>query len=125
VLLDHINIRAPKQLVEQVREFYCGVLGFETGPRPGFSSPGYWLYVENQPLVHLSIDPDSTVGERRGHLDHIAFRAKDPEALRTRLEGSGISYRRCRIPELGLTQFFLRDPAGNGLEINFPERDEP
>jgi catechol 2,3-dioxygenase-like lactoylglutathione lyase family enzyme len=122
VHLDHINIRASKELVEDVRAFYCAVLGFETGPRPAFSSPGYWLYYEGRPLVHLSVDPDGATGGGSSHLDHIAFRAEGPERFRTRLEANGISYRCSRVPEVGLTQLFLRDPAGNGLEINFADR---
>ena len=42
--LDHINIKAPEALLEEVRDFYCAVLGLQEGARPNFSSPGYWLY---------------------------------------------------------------------------------
>jgi len=122
--LDHINIRAPEELIERVRQFYCTVLGFAAGPRPEFSSPGYWLYSGQRPLVHLSTDPDRTAAGGPGHLDHVAFRAEGPDALLARLNDANIHYRRSGVPELGLTQIFLRDPAGNGLEINFAEKGE-
>lgn len=42
--IDHINIRAPAGLLDEVREFYCAIFGLEEGFRPAFASQGYWLY---------------------------------------------------------------------------------
>jgi catechol 2,3-dioxygenase-like lactoylglutathione lyase family enzyme len=120
--IDHINIKAPSALLEQVRDFYCEVLGLKAGFRPAFSTVGYWLYAGEQPLVHLSIGSGSSVAESSGHLDHVAFRASGLKEVLQRLEGLGIDYRSSYIDELALTQLFLRDPAGTGLELNF--RDE-
>ena len=39
--------------LEETRKFYCDLLGFEEGPRPNFRFPGYWLYVGNQPILHV------------------------------------------------------------------------
>ena len=117
--IDHINIKAPAALLEQVREFYCAVLGLVEGPRPDFPSPGYWLYARECPLVHLSVGPETTARPAAGFLDHVAFRAEDLETFLARLDTLDIDYRCSHIPELDLTQLFLRDPAGTGLEINF------
>lgn len=117
--IDHINIKAPRVLLEQVREFYCSVLGLDDGPRPDFPSPGYWLYAAERPLVHLSVGAETTAPESAGYLDHVAFRAEGLETFLVRLEALDIDYRCSQIPELGLTQLFFNDPAGNGLEINF------
>ena len=56
--LDHINIRAPRDLIEQVKDFYGELLGMVEGPRPDFDSEGYWLYAGEKALIHLSVSPD-------------------------------------------------------------------
>jgi catechol 2,3-dioxygenase-like lactoylglutathione lyase family enzyme len=117
--IDHINIRGPERLLRQVRDFYCEVLGLEEGFRPDFSTAGYWLYAADQPLVHLSVGSGGEGGEVSGHLDHVAFRASGLAELLRRLDDHGVEYRRSYIEELELTQLFLRDPSGTGLELNF------
>lgn len=117
--IDHINIKAPEVLLERVREFYCTVLGLDEGPRPDFPSPGHWLYAQERPLVHLSLGPAAPPRESGGYLDHVAFRTEGLEMFLARLAALDIDYRCSHIPELALTQLFLRDPAGTGLEINF------
>jgi len=117
--IDHINIKAPEALLEQVRRFYCEVLGLRKGFRPAFSTAGYWLYAGEQPLVHLSVGPESSGAGCSGHLDHIAFQASGLRDVLQRLERLGVEYRSSYIDELDLTQLFLKDPAGTGLEVNF------
>jgi catechol 2,3-dioxygenase-like lactoylglutathione lyase family enzyme len=118
--LDHINIRAPRQLIDEVRAFYHDLLGMAAGPRPDFGSEGYWLYANDRALIHLSVSPEGSEPGPPGHLDHVAFRASDLPALRARLESMGVPFRTNHIPELDLTQVFFTDPAGIGIEINFP-----
>jgi len=120
--LDHINISAPMDLLREVRDFYCAVLGLREGPRPDFSRPGYWLYAGDQPLVHLSESKVHYVSEQKGHLDHVAFRTTDLDALVARLESWGVSYTKVHVPERGMTQVFFSDPAGTGLEVNSGEQ---
>jgi catechol 2,3-dioxygenase-like lactoylglutathione lyase family enzyme len=117
--LDHINIKAPEALLEEVRDFYCAVLGLQEGARPKFSSPGYWLYAGERPLVHLSRGSERPASPAPSYLDHVAFRAVGLQAFTARLEAQGVDYRSSHIPELALTQLFFSDPAGTGLEINF------
>lgn len=119
--IDHINIKAPPDLLERVRAFYCELLGLEEGFRPAFASAGHWLYGGGKPIVHLSQSTQPT-GEGGGSLDHVAFRLEDGSGFRNRLESAGIPFRSSYVDELGLVQFFLRDPAGNGVEVNFPDR---
>ena len=117
--IDHINIKAPEALLEQVRDFYCEALGLTNGFRPAFSSAGYWLYAGEQPLVHLSVGTVTSATDTSGYLDHVAFRASGLGGVLQRLEALGVDYRSSHIDELDLTQLFLRDPAGTGLEVNF------
>ena len=118
--IDHINIRAPRELLEQVRDFYRTVFGLQEGFRPAFSSSGYWLYTGDHPIVHLSAGGE--LADRNGptHLDHVAFQTAGLQEFRETLEANGIPYRSNFIPELEMSQLFFSDPAGTGLEVNFP-----
>lgn len=118
--LDHFNIAAPLDLLETVRDFYVDVLGFADGPRPDFSRPGYWLYAEGRPAIHLIENATRNPHPEPGYLDHIAFRSKDLPAMVERLESHGVPYRRSQVPGRNMAQLFFTDPAGTGLEINFP-----
>ena len=118
--IDHINIRAPRELLTRVRDFYCAVLGLEEGFRPAFSSEGHWLYADDKPIVHLSLGAEEVLAAGRTCLDHVAFQAVGLDDFCARLDALGIKYRSGYIPELHMSQLFFHDPAGTGLEINFP-----
>jgi hypothetical protein len=51
--IDQFNISAPMSLLDSVRGFYCFALQLEDGARPDFERPGYWLYGDGKPIVHL------------------------------------------------------------------------
>ena len=59
---NHYNLRAPRELLEQLRSFYCDVVGLRVGPRPSFASFGYWLYAGEQDILHLT---ETDAGEVR------------------------------------------------------------
>ena len=117
------------------RRFYVEVLGLRAGYRPPFPFPGEWLYLDDDEtgfgVVHL-------IGEARGGddavrgylgarcgepgsgaLDHLAFLACDWPAMRRRLEAHATPFTERVVPELGLRQVFVRDPAGVVVELNF------
>jgi catechol-2,3-dioxygenase len=120
--LDHYNLCGPRDLLESMRDFYVEVLGLEVGPRPPFDSFGYWMYAADKPVLHLS---ESAQGNdwsnRQSSFDHAAFQCQGLEAFTRRLDEHGIAYRTARIPKLGSAQLFFKDPAGNGVELNFPD----
>ena len=74
--IDHINIAAPMTLLDQVRDFYCAALQLEDGPRPDFGIPGYWLYGDGKPIVHLIERNNHYRAEKPQYLDHIAFKVQ-------------------------------------------------
>jgi RimJ/RimL family protein N-acetyltransferase/catechol 2,3-dioxygenase-like lactoylglutathione lyase family enzyme len=116
VNLDHINISAPMDLLERVKDFYCLLFAMEEGFRPQFSGEGFWLYSGDRPLIHLS-EQNSDCGGR-GCLDHVAFRSDDVAPIERRLESLGVDYRSNYVQELDMTQIFFTDPAGTGVEVN-------
>ena len=119
--MNHYNLRAPRELLDTLRVFYCSVVGLTWGDRPPFRSFGYWLYADGRDLLHLS---ETRPGEERATnvattFDHVAFTCSGYEATRERLDEFGISYRVAEIPLTGQRQIFFHDPAGNGVEFNF------
>lgn len=119
--LNHFNLRAPRTLLDELRRFYVEVIGLQEGPRPPFRSHGYWLYAQDRDILHLTeAQADET---RATHvattLDHVAFTCIDPQAMQARLQRHGIAYLTDGVPLTAQQQIFLRDPAGNGIELNF------
>lgn len=117
----HYNLRAPRELLDRLRDFYCEVVGLQQGERPPFASFGYWLYAGAQDVLHLS---EAEPGEARqvqvtGTFDHVAFRCTDLTGTEAKLRQQGIAYERAQVPRTGQIQLFFHDPAGNGVELNF------
>ncbi len=119
--LNHFNLRAPGDLLEALRRFYVEAIGLEEGWRPPFRSRGHWLYAGGQDVLHLTeaaANEPRTAGST-GTFDHIAFTCTDPDAMEARLRRHGIDYTVDDVPTTSQKQIFLRDPAGNGIELNF------
>jgi len=120
----HYNLRAPRALLDELRDFYCDLVGLEVGQRPQFRSFGYWLYAGGHAVLHLSeAGPDEVrPALPSGTFDHAAFRCSDRAAYESKLTARGIRYRVSHVPATQQIQVFLTDPAGNGVELNFEER---
>jgi catechol 2,3-dioxygenase-like lactoylglutathione lyase family enzyme len=117
--IDHINISAPKELLEKVRTFYCDVLGLTVGFRPEFSADGFWLYAQDKALIHLFVSSRHHENEKQGYFDHFALRTTGLAKVIEQLRVFNIEYRTSHVPEISLTQIFCKDPAGTGVEISF------
>jgi extradiol dioxygenase family protein len=121
IAFSHYNLRAPRPLLEELRAFYCEVVGLAVGSRPPFRSFGYWLYAGDQAVLHLS---ESAPREGRGNevnttFDHAAFTCSGLSEYERKLTQRGIKYRMAQVPETRQVQLFFNDPAGNGVELNF------
>jgi extradiol dioxygenase family protein len=119
--LDHFNIRASEPLVEELREFYCDVIGLSEGSRPPIDEPGYWLYAGELAVLHLSVGAadESPVSKVETTLNHVALECTDKSAFEQHLADRGIAYTNDRVPGTTVRQLFLKDPAGNGIELSF------
>ena len=117
--LNHINIKANREKLEEVKDFYCNTLGFTVGDRPNVSSFGYWLYSEGKALIHLSETDEDIQMIANGHLDHIAFEASGLQTIIGGLTQNNVNYTSNHVSDLDLTQLFIFDPVGNKIEINF------
>ena len=130
-MLEHFTVRCTD--LERSRDFYVQFIGLRVGPRPAFNFSGYWLYLGDQPVVHLVLeferddgreprDPSSPMPET-GALDHIAFRGVDLQGTRAKLRAHAIAFRERPVPGKPLHQLFVQDPDGVLIELNF--RDIP
>ncbi len=117
--IDHINIAAPLALLDKARDFYCGALELEVGPRPDFGIPGYWLYGDGCPIVHLIESGNHHPAEKPYYLDHVAFEVQGLEAYTGRLDRLGVAYAVNHLPDFKLSQVFCEDPCGIRIEANF------
>ena len=123
--LNHINIRAPRTLLDEIRDFYVQVAGLREGERPDVPIAGYWLYAGDHAVVHLmdsafrGLNEDDLAADA-SPVDHFALTCRDIEAEETRLKKLGVDYRRNDSPEFGFSQLILKDPTGLGVELNFP-----
>lgn len=111
--------------LESTKALYCDVLGFEVGERPPLPFPGYWLYVDGIPCVHIAERaPYEAQASRLGltvspaPIDHIAFAAHGYEGLVERLESAGVEAVSNDVPSAGIRQLFFDDPNGVRIELN-------
>ena len=113
--INHVSIAA-KDLDESTR-FYEEVLGLERIPTPDFAQPVRWLRVGDMQL-HLLLDP----GRRRG-AQHFGLTIDDFDAAYQAVQPRADDTFGWDLVELpsGQVQLYFRDPAGNLIELNFPD----
>lgn len=112
--LDHIHIHAVDG--PAMVRFLEMVLDAREGFRPPFDFPGHWVYLEDDPAIHISI-VDS--GQGMGKVSHVAFGVYDEAEALLRIEASGFPYRVTSIPGTGIGQFFVEGPEGLVVEVQF------
>lgn len=123
--IHHINIRARKTLLEELKDFYERVLGLSAGWRPPFKSTGHWMYLDDRPVVHLVEDEmiQESVQARGSIVDHVAFSCTGLREFEELLRAREIPFRRSEVPATSLVLLNLVDPAGNGVELQFADSD--
>ena len=116
--LEHVNIRTAN--VDAMVEWYGRMLGMRTGPRPGFSFPGAWLYAGDHPIIHL-VGRDARPGAEDAdlRLEHFAISATGLADLVERAEAEGERHTVRKVPDFPIVQVNLWDPDGNHIHIDF------
>jgi len=118
--INHIQLVAEKDLVIQLRDFYCNVVGLTEGFRPAFERLGFWLYIGKKDVLHLITPKEGDErSSRKSSFDHIAFKTDNYEGVLQKLKSLHIPFEEKSIPGMSAHQIFLRDPAANRVELNF------
>jgi YD repeat-containing protein len=113
----HVSVHA-YDLEESVR-FYMDFFGMQEIPAPDFPTPVRWLRVGDLQL-HLFKSENPAPARH-----HFALDVDDFEAAYLRAAELGIAeegyYSNVRELPDGAVQMYVRDPAGNLVEVNWPD----
>ena len=117
--LHHVNIETSK--LEATREFYETLIGLKVGPRPRLAFPGYWMYFEDHPVLHLIeiAENKGMPAERVDRIDHWACMAEGYDETVKLVQDKGYMYREAGVADDHLKRLFVRDPNGATLELAF------
>jgi catechol 2,3-dioxygenase-like lactoylglutathione lyase family enzyme len=109
--LDHVQITAPEELMDEVLQYYRECLQLEDLQKPEGTRPqGAWFRIGSGEL-HVSVDPHNP-----GKSSHFGIEVDDFDGAVGRLRECGVHIEQAgRIP--GRLRCFTRDPAGNRIEI--------
>jgi catechol 2,3-dioxygenase-like lactoylglutathione lyase family enzyme len=111
--LDHVNIAIPRAKEAEVLRFYREVLGLLEIPKPAElrARGGAW-FEAGHAQIHISLEDVEGPQSRR----HVCVLVSDLDAARQTMTRHNVAIEEGGTAE-GLTRFFVRDPAGNRLEI--------
>lgn len=116
--INHVSIAAAD--LEESTRFYEEVFGMERIATPIFDTPVQWLRVGDLQL-HLFLEPDGTPPARH----HLGLTIDDFEAAYEAVQAHTSAEWGAQLVELpsGQLQLYFRDPAGNLIELNWPDAD--
>ncbi|HSZ73248.1 MAG TPA: VOC family protein [Rhizomicrobium sp.] len=111
--IDHVQISVPRALEAECLAFYRDVLGLTEIPKPEElrGRGGAWFDLGTIEF-HVGIDPEGSPPSKR----HVCFRVDDLDRAREAIIAAGVTIDSEGRAE-GLRRFFIRDPAGNRVEI--------
>ena len=111
--IDHVQIAVPKALEAECLRFYREIFAFPELVKPEElrGRGGAWFQVG--PLqMHVGVDPDASPKSKR----HVCFLTSDLAKAKAFMVAYGMTIEEEGVAE-GLSRFFVRDPAGNRIEI--------
>ena len=115
VRLHHVNVTVPAALEDVVRKFYGDLLGLKQiekpdGPRKYI---GAW-YQLGEVQLHLSIEDEP---RNRESDRHVCYSVRDIASALAIFRSAGIEIISEEQLANGGSRFFVRDPAGNLIEL--------
>ncbi len=115
--IDHVAIDITD--VDRAKAFYSGLLGLEEIPRPpSFDFGGAWYQIGPE-VLHLVSRPQGYPEESH----HFCLWVDDIEQAARVIESAGYALAwDTRYKIAGIDRFFVRDPDGNRVEFQGPER---
>ena len=111
--IDHVQIAVPKTIEAACLAFYREVLCLPEIPKPEElrGRGGAWFQVGPMQL-HVGIDPEPSPRSNR----HLGLLVNDLAAAKAQIVAHGTLIEEESVAD-GLARLFIRDPAGNRLEL--------
>jgi catechol 2,3-dioxygenase-like lactoylglutathione lyase family enzyme len=111
--IDHVQIAVPKPLEAETLRFYREVFALPEIPKPEElrGRGGAWFQI-GALQMHIGVDPEAGPKSKR----HICFLVGDLAAAKRHAQAHDVTIEEESVAE-GLSRFFIRDPAGNRIEI--------
>jgi catechol 2,3-dioxygenase-like lactoylglutathione lyase family enzyme len=111
--LHHVNVTVPAELEQAAKDFYGIVLGLNQVPKPAAARQnGAWYQISDNQL-HLSVEEETNDLSSR----HVCFQVSDLAEAEKKFRDAGVEVISDPRPVPGTSRFYVRDPAGNQLEI--------
>jgi YD repeat-containing protein len=116
--INHTSIVAHS--LDESARFYEDVFGMERIPTAIFPDPVLWLRAGTNQLHLFEADETATLRA------HVSFDVDDFDALYAKAKAMGILDTSAfgsplRVHPAGWVQLYLRDPAGNLIEVDWPD----
>lgn len=118
--LDHVNVRT--SALDKMVEWYTRILGLRSGARPDFGFGGAWLYVNDDPVLHL-VEMSEECASIEPKIEHFAFTASGYPELIQRLQENDEEWQTAEVPGLTIVQVNVSDPDGNHIHIDFDAKE--
>ena len=111
--IDHVQLTVPRKAEAEVLDFYRRVLGLAEIEKPPAlqGHGGAWFQVGSLQL-HIGVESEPLPRSKR----HVCFLVPDLPKARAAVVAKNVAIEEENRAE-GLNRFFIRDPAGNRLEI--------
>jgi len=124
--VSHISVTVTN--LEDAKAFYGGVLGLREIPRPDFRFPGAWYALDGDLALHITVKdtmPVRSADPRRFDTrdPHFALAVADADETHARLRATSLPFYDFADTPTGLRQLFIRDPAGNMIELIGPTKE--
>ncbi|WP_259782509.1 VOC family protein [Aestuariispira ectoiniformans] len=115
--VDHIQVTTTSSRIDDVLYFYQQVMGLVPVAKPDAlaGNGGGWFQVGDQQL-HVSIEKGD-VADAAQSKRHICYRVDDLNHWQDHLDAKGVPWQPDHQPIPGCVRLFLRDPAGNRIEL--------
>ena len=113
--INHVSISAID--LEESARFYEEIFGMERIPTPTFEHPVQWLRVGDMQL-HLFLEPEPAPPRH-----HLGLTIDDFDAAYRAVKERSADVWGWNLVELpsGQVQLYFRDPAGNLIELDWPD----
>lgn len=123
--INHVQVTVPPHLEGRCKAFYGGLLGLHEieKPEPLKSRGGAWYEIgpEANPVqLHVSLE-DGADGNRSKR--HVCYLVPDLGTAKAHLAANDVEITDETTEPNGLKRFFIRDPAGNKIEIGMLDAD--